>query len=145
MVAVEVVLSRVQVPTSYLIAIHAVEIIVPNVAAPVVLGQERPVWLLPCFILHICRYGVLREGRQRPVPDVGTRIREGHVVEAPERPKFAKRGKSAVDEVLVGTVETIVNDPMKVTLNSGELDVDVVAALVGDRRREPFQIRRSAV
>ena len=53
MVAVEVVFAWVQVPAANLLAIDPVKVIVANVAAPVILGQEGAVWFLPCLILHV--------------------------------------------------------------------------------------------
>ena len=53
MVTIEVVLSRVQIPAANIFAIDAMEIVVTDIAAPVILGQEGAIWLLPCLILHV--------------------------------------------------------------------------------------------
>ena len=53
MVTIVVVLSRVDVPASDLVAIDTVVCLVSDEAAPVVLCQVRPVSLLPGFILDV--------------------------------------------------------------------------------------------
>ena len=50
-----------------------------------------------------------------------------------------------IDEVLVRSMETIVNDPVEVTFDSRKLDVDPVTALVEYRSREPLEIRCSSI
>jgi hypothetical protein len=59
MVTIKVVLSRVQIPAANLFAIYAVEVVVTDVTAPIILGQEGTVWLLPCLILHVGGYSIL--------------------------------------------------------------------------------------
>ena len=58
-VTIEVVLPRIQIPAANVFAIDAVEVVVTDIAAPIILGQEGAVWLLPCLILHIGGYSIL--------------------------------------------------------------------------------------
>jgi hypothetical protein len=80
MITIEVVLSRVQIPAANLFAIDAVEVIITDIAAPIILGQEGAIWLLPCLILHIGRYSIFGKSWQGSVPDVGARIRKRDIV-----------------------------------------------------------------
>ena len=50
-----------------------------------------------------------------------------------------------IDEVLIRSMETVVNDPVEVTFNSRELDVDPVTALVEYRSREPLKVRGGSI
>ncbi len=133
MVAIEVILSRIQVPTSHIFTINTIEVIVTNVAAPVILCQECSVWLLPCLVLYICGNKVLRKSWEGSIPDICPRVWERDIIKTPKRSELAESRKSAVDKVLVRSVKPIVNDPMEVALDSTELYVDVVGALVNKR------------
>jgi hypothetical protein len=145
MVAVEVVFAWVQVPAANLLAIDTVKVIVANVAAPVILGQEGTVRLLPRLVLHICGDGVFGKCWQRTIPDVRACVGKRYIVEAPKRSKFAQGRKRVVDEVLVRAMETIVDDPVEFALGCHELDVNPVGALVHDICREPLEVRSRAI
>ena len=145
MVTIEVILPRVQIPAANIFSIYTVEVVVTDIAAPIILGQEGAVWLLPCLILHVSRYSILGKSWQRSVPDICARIRKRDVIQTPERSELAESGQSVIDEVLVRSMETIVNDPVEVTFDSRKLDVDPVTALVEYRSREPLEIRSSPI
>lgn len=133
LVAIEVVLPRINVPTSRFITVDAVKIVFTDIAAPVVLCQECAISLLPGFVLYFRSDEVLSQRWQRSILDICSGVREGHVVEAPESPKFAECRKGVVDKVLVRPVETVVDHPVHVTFGGCELDVDVIGALVNHR------------
>ena len=132
MISIEVVFPRIQVPASHFLTIYAMKVVITDIAAPVVFGQECTIWFLPCLILYVCGDGIFRESRQRSVSYVGACIRERDVVQTPECPELAQSWEGMVDKVLVRSMETIIDDPMKVTLGSCELDVDPIATFVGD-------------
>jgi len=63
MITIIVILARIHVPTSYLITIHAIVVLLADKSAPIVLGQESTISLLPGFILDIDRIEILLESR----------------------------------------------------------------------------------
>lgn len=139
-VTIEIVLSRVKIPAADLLAIHAVKIIITNITAPIILGEESTVRFLPRLILHLGRYGILGKSGQGPVSHVGARIRERDIVQTPQRSEFTQSGQIAIDEVLIRAVEAIVDNPMEIPFSSCELDIDPVGPLVEYRSRQPLEI-----
>lgn len=145
MVAIVVILSRIEIPAAHLLTIHTVVVYIPDESAPIVLGQERSISLLPGFILNVGCTEVLGKRRKNIVLDVRAATREGGIVETPERAELAEGRQRAVDKVLVCAWEVVVDDPMEIALQGRELDVDPVGARVGDGSGSPGKIRGSAI
>lgn len=128
MVSVIVILPRVKVPTSHLIAVYTVEVNISNKRAPVIFCQECAIWLSPCLVLDVGGNGVLRQRRKHIVFGVCTTSGERLVVQTPKRAELSQNGQSAIDEVLISSSKVIIDDPMEVSFLGREAYVDEVGA-----------------
>ncbi len=133
------------VPASEVVTVYAIVVLLADERAPVILGQERSVGLLPGLVLDFGRRQVLRERWEDAVPLGGAGSGEGVVVEPPEGPELAEVRKSAVDKVLVCADEVLVDDPVKFALEGVELHVDVVGRAADDGGVEPGEVARRAI
>ena len=140
MVAIVVVLPRVDIPAAKLVPIYTIVFLLTNESTPVILCKVRAIGLLPGFILDICRSGVLGQWGKDSVLNISPSARERGVVQTPKCPELAKDGEGVVDEVLVRPNEVIIDYPVEVTFLGGKFDVDVVGTRLDNGRGRPVEV-----
>lgn len=116
MITIVIILSRVDIPAAYFVAVHTVIRLISNKGRPVILGQKAAVCFLPRLVLYIRRRQIFGQGREYAIFYISTTIRKRCVVQPPKGSKLSEGWQSSVDKILVCTGKVIAYDPVEITL-----------------------------
>jgi hypothetical protein len=137
-ITIIVILARVDIPTSHLVAIYSIKVLLSHKCTPIILGQERSVRLLPCFVLYVRRIKIFLQCWKYVVFDIRPSTRERDIIESPKRPKFTQSRKRMINEILVCASKIVVDHPIKISFLRCKLDVDPIRSRIGDGSGSPI-------
>lgn len=83
MVAIVVVLAGVEIPASNFVTIHSIVSLLAHESAPVILGQESAIRLLPRLILDVSRIKIFLKCWNLSILNVGATSRKRGIIETP--------------------------------------------------------------